>query len=254
MSEETISHALSETYDLGESAKAISDDEGADTVEEKAEEHLAEIQDKAEDREDLVGMLVDMTGLSSDEINQALDEMLTDEKEMHGDEEMNEDEDEMEEEAETEEKAEESDEADEVETEEKAGPEDVMPHAEAIAEMVDGMSAEDVMEALGMMEQEGDYSDDEEEDMESEAKADEPDADEEVQTEEKAMTEEEVESMVDEKLSEAVDEISDQVASMETEVADSVAERVSEKMKTGSTPESDANPADDGTRNLLDEW
>lgn len=225
IAEKTITHALTnEPYDLGESAKATADEESVEDVQAKAESRLSEVQEKAEDRDDLVALLADMTDLDSDEINQALDTMLdsddTEEKE-YDDKEMDEEEEEMDEDG------------------EKADMDDVAPHAEAIADMMD-VPVSRVMDMLSGMESE-------EEDVEPE-KA-------ETETESKGLTEDEVEELVDAKMEDAVESISESIDEMEGQVAETVAEQVTEKLSTGSTPESDsAEPTDDGTRNLLDEW
>lgn len=221
IAEKTITHALSETYDLSESAKAVADEESVEDVQAKAEARLQDVQDKAEDREDLVALLADMTDLTSDEINQALDTMLDSDEEKADDEEADEEE-EMEE---------------EMEEEDEKADDEVEAHAEALADSMD-VPVSRVMETLSTME--GD------EEVESEEKADDEPA---------GLTEDEVEDLVDEKLEEAVESISETINEMESEVAETVSERVTEKLSTGSTPESDgADATEDGTRNLLDEW
>lgn len=249
MTEEVISHALTDSYDLKASAEELTEGEGVDEVYNKAEERLSSLQEKADEREDLVALLEDMTNLSSDEINKALDEMLESEG-THSDE-MDEDDKEdedMEEEAET-----------DAETEEKQ--EDFDRAVQTVADEM-GVDVSEVMDALAPVGEDADESEDE--DMEEEAEADsdekadadsedEP-ADSEVETEEKSLTEDDVEQMVEEKFDAMLDEVGEKMDAMEQEVAEQVSERISEKMESGSTPESDANPTEDGTRNLLSEW
>lgn len=241
MTEEVISHAITETNDLQKSAEELTDGDGVEEVHSKATERLGSYQEKAEDREDLVAMLAEMTELGEDEINTALNEMLETEGDYSDDEEMDADEEDedMEEEAET-------------DTEEKQ--DDFDQAVQMIADEM-GVEVSRVMDHLSEASDEAEEMEDEEEDDDMEEEADTSEESEtEPETEEKHLTEDEVENLVDEKMEEAVDSIGSQIDEMEEEVAVKVSERISEKMETGSTPESDANPAEDGSRNLLNDW
>lgn len=246
VAEQTVLHALTETGDLHASAKAMSDGEDVEQVEQKAGTILKETLDGAESKQEAVDALMELgasekADVTRDTIEEKLDEL--------------------------DEEAKQFDEREVAEMVAEVAGVEVGEALEMMEELrAEGMEDEDPEEDVE--EEASDEDEDEDEDMEDKAESeedepeseveskseDESEADAEDSVEQKSEVSDEIAELIDAKLEAHTEAINERIeAGLENateQVAEDVMDEFSSKAET--TPEADASEQEEETRSLLD--